>query len=47
MTGADGDSGGHEAAAGFGVPYLVAADVEVAGDFFCFDGVTVAVAGHA
>lgn len=38
---------GHEAAAGFGVPCLVAADVEVAGDFFCFDGVAVAVAGHA
>lgn len=46
MAGADGDSGGHEAAAGFGVPCLVAADVEVAGDFFCFDGVAVAVAGH-
>ena len=46
MAGADGDSGGHEAAAGFGVPCLVAADVEVAGDFFCFNGVTVAVAGH-
>ena len=46
MAGADGDSGGHEAAAGFGVPCLVAADVEVASDFFCFDGVAVAVAGH-
>ena len=47
MAGADGDSWGHEAAARLGVPRLVAADVEMTGDFFCFDGVAVAVAGHA
>ncbi len=47
MAGADGDSWGHEAAAGLCVPRLVAADIEMARDFFCFDGVAVAVAGHA
>ena len=47
VAGADGDSWGHEAAARLGVPRLVAADIEMASDFFCFDGVAVAVAGHA
>lgn len=47
MAGTDGDSWGHEAAARLRVPRLVAADIEMASDFFCFDGVAVAVAGHA
>lgn len=47
MAGTDGDARGHEAAAGLRIPRLVAADIEMARDFFCFDGVAVAVAGHA
>ena len=47
MAGTDGDSWGHEAAARLRVSRLVAADIEMASDFFCFDGVAVAVAGHA
>ena len=47
MAGTDGDSWGHEAAARLRVSRLVAADIEMARDFFCFDGVAVAVAGHA
>ena len=47
MAGTDGDARGHEAAARLSIPRLVAADIEMASDFFCFDGVAVAVAGHA
>ena len=46
VAGTDGDARGHEAAARLRVPRLVAADIEMARDFFGFNGVAVAVAGH-
>lgn len=47
MAGADGNSWSHEAAARLRIPRLVAADIEMTGDLLRFDGVAVAVAGHA